>query len=684
MSETMLSALLRKGKEYGNSVARGVPQMATGFVDLAALPLTATGLVDSKDVFGSTDYLTKKGLLPPKQEGLDNETTELVSSVLSPAGAAKGALTGLGALAALGTRGTKKGVGELLNRTVEAPKEVDVGKRFLTGDKKGLYRGSEAFGGINPTKLGRMRADYLRKMEDGAVGRMWYDNSSDDIYRWVGGDATEADKMANALAITSSRTPVAPNLMYANKGWNQDLVGDKIKTGGFPTSMGKSIKAAFESEDAAATGLKRSPFSAGLSVKWRGEDFANRPTHDIHDVRAWGIKDPKTGKDWSKGVGQAGHRFLDEQGQWVTDAANRRSLGGFDDWTPYRSQAAAWIAQKAAKEGAPISETAKHYGSYAPDYQALVTREWGTFPGSEHIPESVFASDDVRKAFANDMESVVTGPQGIDKVAREIGALTDTTLPNVGYYEGMANPGFTSRINVGKAGGSNEIDPASAKVADAVAAYHGLVGTQKQAAWNYASGNNTPMSKAGVMQFKTPDGRPMSPEELMAFRAKVTEAGGDIPMVDPLGARSLVFADPGKQTQSLVKALRNVAAKEGLEAQPLTRSGNIFPTIDDYGTPPEKWSAKPFIEKIEAGGDKVVANVDALSKEIAPQLLATVEKHAATNGWTQASWYRPMMEALASGGIAKVKELVSKGIVPVVALGAVGALSGEQEPEVAY
>lgn len=122
MSENLLSSILRKGKEYGNSIARGVPQMATGFVDLAALPLTATGLVDSKDVFGSTDYLTNKGLLPPKQEGLDNETTELVSSILSPAGAAKGALTGLGALAGIGmTKGAKNPITAALRAKNPAP-----------------------------------------------------------------------------------------------------------------------------------------------------------------------------------------------------------------------------------------------------------------------------------------------------------------------------------------------------------------------------------------------------------------------------------------------------------------------------------------------------------------------------------------------------------------------------------
>lgn len=82
-------------KKLGKSVARGVPQLATGFVDLAALPLTMTGLRQPEQIFGSTAYLTDKGLLPQPQTGLLNEGAELASSMVNPAAAAKGATVGL-------------------------------------------------------------------------------------------------------------------------------------------------------------------------------------------------------------------------------------------------------------------------------------------------------------------------------------------------------------------------------------------------------------------------------------------------------------------------------------------------------------------------------------------------------------------------------------------------------------
>ena len=83
-------------KKLGLATARGVPQIATGLVDLAALPFTMTGVVRPEQVFGSTDYLTAKGLLPPPQQGLLPETTELLSSAINPAAAIKGGLIGIG------------------------------------------------------------------------------------------------------------------------------------------------------------------------------------------------------------------------------------------------------------------------------------------------------------------------------------------------------------------------------------------------------------------------------------------------------------------------------------------------------------------------------------------------------------------------------------------------------------
>jgi len=86
-------------RSLGLSAARGIPQLATGFVDLAALPFTATGMLKPEEAVGSTAYLTSKGLLPPEQQGLLNQTTELLSGAINPATATKAALAKGGLLA---------------------------------------------------------------------------------------------------------------------------------------------------------------------------------------------------------------------------------------------------------------------------------------------------------------------------------------------------------------------------------------------------------------------------------------------------------------------------------------------------------------------------------------------------------------------------------------------------------
>lgn len=88
-----------------NAVTRGVPQQATGFVDLAALPFTMSGLLDEKDVVGGTKYLTERGLLPQEADSLGGQGAEMALSMASPAAAAKG-LLGIGAL---GMAAAKKG-----------------------------------------------------------------------------------------------------------------------------------------------------------------------------------------------------------------------------------------------------------------------------------------------------------------------------------------------------------------------------------------------------------------------------------------------------------------------------------------------------------------------------------------------------------------------------------------------
>jgi hypothetical protein len=566
---------------------------------------------------------------------------------------------------------------KVVDTAVQAPKAVDVARMFKGGEQAGTYRGTAAFGGITPQKLGSMRADYLRSMEEGASGRDWYDRASATNFKLAGEDVGRAEKLADIEAITSARTPVGANLMYSAKGTNQALVGDPVRTGGFPTDMGKRIEDTWAKESGGeGLGLKRSPYRAGLAVDWQGPESVKRATHDIHDVRAWGIKDPQTGKPWSKGVPDAGHRFLDEQAQWAMDTANARKLGDFDDWKLHNAQAAAWIAQKAKAKGMSVADAARDYTDFVPDYSAQITREWTPGATANHLPEILRADEGLRRDYAGRMESAVKGPQGIDKIASDMGMLTDTTLPNRGLYEGQTNPGFASQVLVGKEGGGLNMDPASKRAAEAVAAAHGLIGVQDQSALNYLGGA-APAKRAGAFQIAT--GRPMSDVGLANVSRIAQQHGGDVAQVDPRGARVLSFhdeADPKRK--ALIDALR--AEYPHADVTPMARDSSLFPLKEgSYWEKPEKWSSKPYIEKIEAGGPQMVEGFNKSMQTVAPQLLRHTEEIAAQHGFTQAPWFKPMMESLSTGGLASLKDLVAKGVVPVAAMTAI--MQGMQPEE---
>ena len=566
-----------------------------------------------------------------------------------------------------------KAISGLGERIVQTPKEVSVNKRFKSGEKSGDYRGTEAFGGISPQKLGQMRTAYLDKMREGVSGRLWYDDSSNYISRLTGGVHDKSDRMANMLATTSSGTPVDSNLMYTNKAWNQDLTGAPFNTGKYPTAMGKSITKTMSSPQSAELGLKRSPFSAGLSVDWRGPEFASRATHDIHDARAWGIKDPKTGKDWSKGIGAAGHRFLDDQANWVTKEANRTNLGGVNDWNVYRSQAAAWGAQKAEKEGRPISTASMHYGSFAPEYQGVIPREWTPGSNTGHLPELQSASEADKLAYANAMESIVSGREGVDKLSLGSGMLTDRTFPNFGIYEGQTNPGFSTVVNVGKGKGSQSIDPASQIAMDAVSSAHGLLGTQKQVANNYF-GLEVPVAKAGGIKFP---GMGMTDQDLYKLQEKYSPLGGDVFMRDPTGGARMLTFDESKRA-ALAKALKGMQLEpwQTGKAEHRAASTSLIPM-----QAPEAWSSKPFIEAIDRAGPMMAENISRTLQPMAEEALNKTLEYVKDKNWTQAKWYKPMMEGIRDGGIPRLKELVKQGIVPAFAgVGIINSISGIDSP----
>jgi hypothetical protein len=175
-------------RKLGLAAARGVPQLATGFVDLAALPFTMTGVMKPEQAVGSTAYLTSKGLLPPEQKGLLSETTELVSSAMNPAAATKAALAKGGLLAA---------------------PMLSIGKKQTTGvlpEAMESYRGSHT----------APSPEFGAPLYDLTGGGQMYpaDVYSSKAVQYYGSGFDRADRQAFALANSVKGNPEAVVTMY--------------------------------------------------------------------------------------------------------------------------------------------------------------------------------------------------------------------------------------------------------------------------------------------------------------------------------------------------------------------------------------------------------------------------------------------------------------------------------------
>ncbi len=156
-------------RKLGLAAARGVPQLATGFVDLAALPFTMTGVMKPEQAVGSTAYLTSKGLLPPPQQGLLSETTELVSSAVNPATATKAALAKGGLLAApMLSIGKKQTAGVL-------PEAVESYRGSHTAPNAARYGATlDNLGGIMPKDVYSSKGIGLYGLGDRAIDSQWF------------------------------------------------------------------------------------------------------------------------------------------------------------------------------------------------------------------------------------------------------------------------------------------------------------------------------------------------------------------------------------------------------------------------------------------------------------------------------------------------------------------------------
>lgn len=451
---------------------------------------------------------------------------------------------------------------------------------------------------ITTRQVGKLSENYLDLVDLGKEGAEWYPQSGRAIMEHFGENQPRAVKFTGGVGVTSSDTPVLPNLEYAVRGNDQYMMGDTVYTGRYPTAMGQDIKKIYDGPDTTIDDLvsgvdepygpKRTPFIR-QNLMYEVNDLSTaRSVRDVWDLRARGYTN-KDGSTFSGTPTAAAHRWGDVQDQgYIIPEANSRGIGGRSDWDTGRVQAAAWVGKKIESEMAKGKSFEEARDLAITDYshgwdRMYANHSWESAPGSNtgHMTGFDELPWDVRADYHDRTKEAFLTDGGRSRIALGYGSPAGRSYDSVGLYEGVMSPGTQDLIPVARGTGSQFVDPSSVKKMDAVAATQGLLGAQKAAAWNYLSPVKAPRrpkgAGAGATGYRFDLGRTMTPEDVERYGPQVVETFGDRVGIlpDPNGFRISEFWQDG-DAPKLVDFVERVEKEIGTKAFPTTHTGNYI------------------------------------------------------------------------------------------------------------
>ena len=331
--------------------------------------------------------------------------------------------------------------------------------RRYVGARKGLE---------TPQALGALRRSVKALAEEGIGGRFWYERSGRTLLDLVGGDKAEADKLAQAIAITSPQTPVPTNFNYALQAYYQHKAGQPIKTGMYPSWMSKALTDVFDGKS--WEGRKTNNFYRNI-MREIDPSVVQGVTTDLWMMRAFGF-DTDSPTD-------AQYTFVENETKRIAD-----QMG----WEPQQVQAAVWVAMKAKTEAKPVKDATKKEAArkkitkkenpreyqkillknamkYTPTMQekedakfdfsdatndSLAQISWESIPGrtSAHMKEVFNAPFEQLQEYHVAISKAFLDEDGRDYVARELGILSTGDFEAPGFFEGRVSPGTQTKTAV--------------------------------------------------------------------------------------------------------------------------------------------------------------------------------------------------------------------------------------------
>jgi hypothetical protein len=546
-------------------------------------------------------------------------------------------------------------------------KDVGVEDRVkTTGHYRGAPRNIDT-----PQSLGSMRKSLREMMIEGVPGMDWYDESSNSMIDLTGGRKNFQHLAAGANAITSQGTGVSSNQNFGVKGYNEALLDRPVRAGRF--GQGGKINQIARGEPLAG-GPKIDPFYEALTIGDRPQGV--RPTNDLWMARAFGYKrlDPKTGQEveWSEGLGDAQHRFMDKEVSKLAADANKNKIGGREDWSPEKVQAAIWVAVKARTEGTSIDDAAYNFSSNLENLTAHNRYEVRPSTSLNHRGEMGATQE-----YADIVNSMLQNDQGRNRIALGLGAQTRPSATGFGIYEGATSPSTDVPIMAAPSTGTQTLDPAGRDLSKAHGAITGMITGQDTVGNSYLRnpGPGYPTNSAVINSGSAPSAEGMQQIE----QALVANGlgGKAYPLHTASGFQIVQDPEAGIDPKDFQKAMRTIAQSFGVKPEYKHNSGIGLmgnTNWDDPGFKPSAWmreldaanldpATMGRADEVLRGSAKTLFDVDEaidrLGIDLSDELLQRTRKIAA------------------DGGVEGIRDAVAKKVLPAVVLGLLGTQAYE-------
>ena len=484
-----------------------------------------------------------------------------------------------------------------------------------TGQYVGAPKGIDT-----PSKLRTLIKTVRGLAEEGEYGRFWYERSGRQILDLVGGDKSEAEKIVQAIAITSAQTPVAGNFQYALQAYYQHKNGEPIRTGMFTTDMSKKLENMFN------------------GVPWEGRktnNFYINLMREIDPTLVQGV----TNDLWMMRAFQFfGDAPTDAQYNFVE--AETKKLANQLGWEPQQVQAAIWVALKSRMESKEVrkkteatsekagyirfdkdksgkkvrvildpeqhrknwfrtamrhSPTLEEREAAKFDYMdaaqaSLAQSSWESMPSisSGHMSGILEAPMSQKLDYHKQISSAMLDNNGNDIIAMELGLASPGAFEAPGFFEGVTSPGSQTQVVLPKKFKATELNEAEASAVDLLEAYSATVGILlKQDGVGY----HRPFYQKNLTETKANSldvdfGRPLTTEEMVELGDLYIKETGDpyaSPISTPQGVRFINFnvgdaeADL-RRFRERVRGIRNPAEKRAMQEELRKRSAALGKT----------------------------------------------------------------------------------------------------------